>query len=85
MVCYSMSAKPPEPPRWKMFLLTWAAAFPIAALTYLVIGSELMKLGLVLRALCITGVLVASLTYVVMPVLTRLAARWLRPSARGRR
>ena len=65
------------PPRWKMFLLTWAAAFPIAALIYLLLGTQLNKLPLPLRALCVTGLLVTTLTYAAMPLLTRLAQRWL--------
>lgn len=70
----------PPPPRWKMFLLTWAAAFLVAAGVYAVLGTTLAQLPLLARAAVMTAILVGCLTFAVMPALTRLCHDWLIPT-----
>ncbi len=68
------------PARWKMALLTWLAVWP-ATLAVRVCLQPL--LGATLPAVLFTGVVtagvVALLTWLLMPLLVRAAARWLQP------
>jgi uncharacterized protein len=70
-------AKPTSPPRYKMALLTWAAAFPLLTAANVLFGPVLAALPLPLRTLLLTGLLVTLLTYVIMPRLSRWCANWL--------
>ncbi len=75
---------PVVPPRYKMVLLTWAAAFPVLTVLNLLFGPQLAALPLPARTLLVTGLLITLLTYVIMPRLTRWCADWLLcPSASG--
>ena len=75
---FELPASGDRPPkRWRVALLTWAAAFVIAAVLYAVAGPFLAAQPLLLRALIVTGVLVGILSYVAMPLLTRMLRRWL--------
>jgi hypothetical protein len=67
-----------QPPRYKMFLLTWLAIYPLITAIYLLFGSLLNALPLLLRTLLLTGVLVYLMTYLVMPKLTKAFHRWLK-------
>lgn len=69
------------PIRWKQFLVTWSAIFP------LVLGIPMLALPL-LRSLgvpanhyadtlVITGIIVALMVYMIMPRYTKLIQRWL--------
>ena len=69
------------PPRWKMALLTWVAVWPVsmavpAALNPLM-GQSMPN---VLFAGAVAGGIVLVLTWIAMPLLVRLARRWLSPS-----
>lgn len=66
-----------KPPRYKMFLLTWLAIYPLITAIFLVLGDWLNTLPLLLRTLLLTGVLVYLMTYIVMPKLTKLFHHWL--------
>jgi hypothetical protein len=68
------------PPRYKMALLTWAAAFPVLTAVNVLLGPLLVRLPLPGRALLMSGILIGLLTYVIMPRLTRLCSTWLSPS-----
>jgi antibiotic biosynthesis monooxygenase (ABM) superfamily enzyme len=58
-------------------LLAWAAAFLIVMGLFLAFGDTLQNLPLALRALAISGVLVVSMTQVVIPLIHRfLRSRW---------
>lgn len=56
-------------------LLAWLAAFLIVMAVYLTLGRILEQLPLWLRALAISGVLVISMTQVVMPAIQRSLRR----------
>jgi hypothetical protein len=66
-----------QPPRYKIFLLTWLAIYPLITLIFLLFGNLLTALPLLLRTLLLTGVLVYLMTYVVMPKLMQVFHGWL--------
>ncbi|HLJ66243.1 MAG TPA: hypothetical protein VKX16_02635 [Chloroflexota bacterium] len=68
-----------QPPRYKLALLTWAAAFPLLTAVNVLLGPLLAVLPLPGRTLLMTGLLINLLTYVIMPRLTRLCSTWLQP------
>jgi antibiotic biosynthesis monooxygenase (ABM) superfamily enzyme len=55
----------------------WLVAFLVVTALLSLFGDELGSLPLALRALLISGVLVALMVNVVMPVLSIAVARWL--------
>jgi uncharacterized protein len=68
------------PPRWKQALLTTAGLLPLLLVTDIVTRPLLGDLPAWLRFLSTTPVLIALMTWVVMPFVTRLAYSWLYPS-----
>ena len=67
------------PPRWKMAITTFAGVYPVAYLVLRFVGPHETTWPASLRALLTAGILVPSLTWIVMPRLTKLLRRWLRP------
>ena len=65
------------PPRYKMAVVTWLAIFVLIVVINLLFGSWLATLPMLLRSLILTVVLVSSMTYIVMPRMTRLFSGWL--------
>jgi antibiotic biosynthesis monooxygenase (ABM) superfamily enzyme len=70
----------PAPPRWKMVIATWIGVFPLLTLLQWMLGSRLMTLPLIARVMLLTLIVVALMTYVVMPRLVRILRRWLYPT-----
>jgi antibiotic biosynthesis monooxygenase (ABM) superfamily enzyme len=74
-------AKAKVPVRWKQFLLTWSAIFPLSLAASQLALPLLHRLGFppqrVLDGLLGSGMVVALMVYLVMPRYTRLAQRWL--------
>ena len=68
---------PGAPPRWKMAVTTFVAAYPTAYLVLRFIGPQETSLPASLRALITVAILVPVLTWVLMPRLTRLLGSWL--------
>ncbi len=66
-----------RPRRYKLFLLTWVAIYPLITGILWLFGSFLNTLPLPLRTLVLTLLLVYLMTYIVMPCLQRLFRRWL--------
>lgn len=73
--------KPKTPVRWKQFLVTWSAIFPLVACIPLILLPILRVLHVpnihLLHTLIVTGVVVSLMVYVVMPRYTKLVRRWL--------
>jgi hypothetical protein len=69
------------PTRWKQFLVTWSAIYPLVLLMSHLITSAMRELKLpenfYLRMLCVTCAVVWLMVYVVMPRYTRLVHNWL--------
>ncbi|WP_136523371.1 antibiotic biosynthesis monooxygenase [Geomonas ferrireducens] len=74
-------AKAKIPVRWKQFLVTWSAIYPLALSMPFVVNPIMDYLGApnnrFLATLAVTGVVVFLMVYVVMPRYTRLVQRWL--------
>lgn len=74
-------AKAKVPVRWKQFLVTWSAIFPLATCIPLPVIPLLRVAGVprspYLDTLFVTGTVVFLMVYVVMPRYTRLIQRWL--------
>jgi antibiotic biosynthesis monooxygenase (ABM) superfamily enzyme len=69
------------PVRWKQFLVTWSAIYPLAVLVPIGVTPLIRVMGIgearPFAALVTTGVIVALMVYVVMPRYTNLVRRWL--------
>ncbi len=65
------------PPRWKMALVTWLWVFPVSLLIGLTLGPQLRQLPVPLNALIVSTLMVATLTWIVMPRLTQWLKPWL--------
>jgi antibiotic biosynthesis monooxygenase (ABM) superfamily enzyme len=75
-----------SPPRWKMALTTLLAAYPLVLLLQWLVTPNTANWPLPLRAAVFPAVLLPSLTYLIMPGLSRLLRQWLyrqRPSGGG--
>lgn len=68
------------PPRHKMILVTWLGVFVTLAVVSRLLSPLLSGLPILLNQLVTTGLVVALLTYVIMPRLTQLFQRWLYPN-----
>jgi antibiotic biosynthesis monooxygenase (ABM) superfamily enzyme len=67
------------PPRWKMWLVSLAAVYPLVLAFQAMVVPRMGGLPLPLRALVFPLVLLTLMTFVVMPVVTRVLRRWLGP------
>jgi len=69
------------PPRWKQFLITWSAIFPLSLGVpfFLKRGMEGLRIpgNPIVMSLAVSGVVVFLMVYVVMPRYTKLVKRWL--------
>ncbi|MBW4472736.1 MAG: hypothetical protein KME45_20520 [Stenomitos rutilans HA7619-LM2] len=68
------------PPRYKMALVTWLAVFPLITVISTVLQAQLSPLSIVIRVMIVAGIAVPTMTYFLMPQMTRLFAWWLYPS-----
>ena len=77
----SASRQSLPPPRYKMAVVTLLTLFPLIQLANLTLAPllALTSLPLLLRSLIITAILVIVMTYVAMPRMTKLFAKWLYP------
>ena len=67
------------PPRWKMAAVTFLGVLPTALLWFNVVPAALPDQHWLVRLAATSVLMVATLTWVVMPQLTRLFRRWLLP------
>lgn len=70
------------PPRWKMALVTFAGVYAVTAPLGIVAGPLLASWPLLLRGAVFNIVVVGCLTWLVMPILTRVLGAWLRSEER---
>lgn len=75
------SDKKKNPVRWKQYLVTWSAIYPLSVLIPLLILPLLKILDLpenrFINSFFISGVVVAIMVYLLMPSYTRLIKEWL--------
>jgi len=65
------------PPRWKMAVATVLGVYPASLLLSVTVGDAVHTWPLLARSLVFAVGMVALLTWVVMPLVTRLLNRWL--------
>lgn len=64
-------------PRVKLALLTWAGAYAVILLVLAIAGPAMASWPLAVRALVLSGLMVTAMTWVIVPVMTRLSRGWL--------
>jgi hypothetical protein len=72
----------PTPPRYKLALLTWAGAYAVITLLLAVLGPPTATWPLPLRTLVLSALMAPAMTWLVMPLLTRVFRSWLASSPR---
>jgi antibiotic biosynthesis monooxygenase (ABM) superfamily enzyme len=77
----SLARTPVGPPRYKLALLTWVAAYALITLVLALLGPAMASWPLILRTLVVSVTMVVTLTWLVMPCFTRVCRGWLSPSA----
>ncbi|MFM7603542.1 MAG: hypothetical protein ACKO7R_20470 [Pseudanabaena sp.] len=79
---FTLSGNPSitPPPRYKMTVVTWLAVFPLITFISLILKQQLAILPLVFRVAIITAIAVPTMSYLVMPQMTKLFSGWLYPS-----
>ena len=70
------------PPKWKMAVATFFGVFPLAMILNLTLGPAIREWPFVLRNAVFNAAVVALLSWVVMPIVTRLLHAWLQPQSR---
>ena len=65
------------PPRYKLALITWAGAYAVITSVLGAFGPTIAVWPLPLRTLMLSVVMVTTLTWLVIPSLSRALRRWL--------
>lgn len=69
------------PVRWKQYLVTWSAIYPLSILVPLLIIPFLKILGFpenkLISSFFISGIVVFVMVFLLMPIYTRLIRKWL--------
>ena len=73
----SGSPRPGGPRRAKLALLTWGGAYAVVLLVLAIGGPAMGRWPLAVRALVLSGLMVAAMTWVIVPAMTRLFRAWL--------
>ncbi len=71
------------PPRWKMALATFLGVFPVAMILNSTLGPVIRSWHFLLGSAVFNACMVALLTWVVMPLVTRALHNWLHPRERS--
>ena len=73
----------PEPPQWKMALLTFVAVWPVSMAVPAVLNPLIgQRVSDVIFAGAVAAGIVVILTWVAMPLLVRVARAWLNPKVK---
>jgi len=74
--------KEPMPPRWKMAVLTFVAAWPVSLFwSFIVVLALGRNIPQVLQGALVAAGLVITLTWVAMPFLVKITHPWLHPKS----
>ncbi len=65
------------PPKYKMMIIVWLAVFPLSILLHLLLKPVLGESHIVVQVAVISVIIVALMTYLVMPLMSKLFHRWL--------
>ena len=69
------------PPRWKMAIVIFVAAFAISSLSRSILNPFIGQWPILENAVIYTAILVVSLTYFALPIGNRLLRHWLYPES----
>jgi antibiotic biosynthesis monooxygenase (ABM) superfamily enzyme len=84
MESFFVSAQAPAaPPRWKMAALLLVAVYPMSLAMSRWLAPALAHLPLFTGALLTSVPMVLAMTYVLVPLLTKVFERWLQPAGSG--
>lgn len=72
-----------HPPRVRMAVVTWMGIFPTVSFFLWAVLPWLQPLPFLPRTAVLTALIVVTMTWVVMPRLTRLMRPWLAPASKG--
>ncbi len=67
------------PPRWKMAFATFLGVFPLSMFLQKTLGPWIREWPFILSNAAFAAAMVATLAWVIMPVVTRFLHRWLQP------
>jgi len=68
------------PHKWKMAVVTWLGVFPAVVLWSWAVRKSLSGLPSLVTTAIVSALVVATLAWIAMPLLTRVFATWLSPS-----
>lgn len=74
------AGQPDAPPRWKMAIVLLIAVFPLSLALSHWFGKALANTPPLIGALISSPVMVLLMTYVMVPLLTKIFTKWLQPS-----
>jgi antibiotic biosynthesis monooxygenase (ABM) superfamily enzyme len=66
-----------QPPKWKFAVMVWLAIYPTITVVSFLIGDNMKSWPLPLKTLCMTGILVPTMVFVLLPLLRKLLHNWL--------
>jgi len=77
---FAAGQSPAAPPRWKMAIVLFLAVFPLSLALSHWFGKTLASIPPLIGALISSPVMVVFMTYIMVPVLTKIFSGWLQPS-----
>jgi antibiotic biosynthesis monooxygenase (ABM) superfamily enzyme len=66
-----------QPPKWKFAVMVWIAIYPTITFVSYLIGDVIKEWPLPLKTLLMTGILVPTMVFVLLPILIKLLINWL--------
>jgi len=60
-----------------MAIVIWIAIYPTINILFFLLGDKLMQVPLLLRTLILTGILVPTMVFILLPLLIKLFYKWL--------
>ena len=66
-----------QPPKWKFAVMVWLAIYPTITFVSYLIGDVIKEWPLPLKTLLMTGILVPTMVFVLLPILRKLLINWL--------
>jgi antibiotic biosynthesis monooxygenase (ABM) superfamily enzyme len=66
------------PPRWKTMIVIWLSVYPLVTMVAALLGPHIRDLPVPLQTLVMTVLLVPAMSLVMLPLVSRLLAGFLR-------
>ncbi len=66
-----------QPPKWKFAVMVWLAIYPTITFVSYLIGDVIKEWPLPFKTLLMTGILVPTMVFVLLPILRKLLTNWL--------